>query len=261
MIAGTANFGLKPVSRVAAPVREQLLMMTRDAILSHVWKPGDRLVERDVCARTGASRSSVREVFRQLETEGLVTPVANKGLIVTVVSAKEASDAYALRKEVETYAVHGFCEHAGEKDIRALGDAFKDLQRATAEGNATEALAANDRFFGVLARGADNVLLEQTLARLRGLILIARCESMLSPGRLLMNLDELRAIFEALVRRDRTAAREAINKHADKACRTAMVAIAEQGGGDEDRPTLQYRPSVDDRPSTVAVLHRKEEDE
>jgi GntR family transcriptional regulator, trigonelline degradation regulator len=238
MTAGSSDLGLKPVSRVAAPVREQLLFMTRAAILSHVWKPGERLVERDICERTGASRSSVREVFRQLETEGLVTVVANKGPIVTVVSAKEAADAYALRRVIEDYAVREFCVRATRQHMQALRDAFDDLEVATRENNPTEAIAANDRFFGVLARGAENVFLEQTLARLRGLILIARCESISSPGRLLVNLDELRAIFDALIRRDQTGAETAINKHAENACRTALVAIAEWGSGVPSGPSL-----------------------
>jgi GntR family transcriptional regulator, trigonelline degradation regulator len=218
---------LRPVSRVVAPVREQVLAMMRDAILTHVWKPGDRLVERDVCERTGASRSSVREVFRQLETEGLVTTLPNKGVIVRVLSTKEVEDGYAISGVIEAYAAREFCKNATEDDIESLRDAFASLEAATA-GNATAAaISANDRFFEALGRGADNVFLEQTLSRVRGLLLMARRESMSSPGRIRQNMEEIRAIFEAVIGRNEETAAEAVKAHVVNAGRTAMAAIGE----------------------------------
>jgi DNA-binding GntR family transcriptional regulator len=44
----------------------------RSAIVSGRFQPGDRLIEKELCDLTGASRTSVREALRQLETEGLV---------------------------------------------------------------------------------------------------------------------------------------------------------------------------------------------
>jgi hypothetical protein len=53
--------GLRRVIRVVAPVREQLWEILRDAILTGEYAPGARLIERELCERTGASRASVRE--------------------------------------------------------------------------------------------------------------------------------------------------------------------------------------------------------
>ncbi len=218
---------LGPVSRVVAPVRGQVLAMVRDAILTHAWKPGDRLVERDVCERTGASRSSVREVFRQLETEGLVATLPNKGVIVRVLSTKEVEDGYAISGVIEAYAAREFCKNATEDHVAGLKTAFDSLETATAGNSAAAALSANDLFFEALGRGADNVFLEQTLSRVRGLLLMARSESITSPGRIRENLEEIRVIFEAVVGRNEEVAAEAVREHAFNAGRTAMAAIGE----------------------------------
>ncbi|MBN9065435.1 MAG: GntR family transcriptional regulator, partial [Rhizobiales bacterium] len=55
------------VERPAKTLRELALDKVRDAIISGYFKPGERLVERDLCAQLGVSRTIVREVLRHLE--------------------------------------------------------------------------------------------------------------------------------------------------------------------------------------------------
>jgi GntR family transcriptional regulator, trigonelline degradation regulator len=89
------------VSNVAAPVRLQVAASFRSAILSGRFQPGDRLIEKDLCDLTGASRTSVREALRQLETEGLVQLVPNKGPIVASIDPKQARSIYQVRAVLE----------------------------------------------------------------------------------------------------------------------------------------------------------------
>jgi DNA-binding GntR family transcriptional regulator len=60
-------------------LRELTLDKVREAIVSGYFKPGHRLVERDLCAQLGVSRTIVREVLRHLESEGLVANLVNNG--------------------------------------------------------------------------------------------------------------------------------------------------------------------------------------
>ena len=70
------------VNRVAAPVREQVLEQLRQAIVEMRLKPEQRLVERELIEQTGVSRTTIREVLRQLAAEGLVTTIPHKGTVV-----------------------------------------------------------------------------------------------------------------------------------------------------------------------------------
>src|SRR6188472_1659608 len=54
-------------------LRAMVLERLRRAIISGVFKPGQRLVERTLCDQLGVSRSVIREVIRHLDAEGLVT--------------------------------------------------------------------------------------------------------------------------------------------------------------------------------------------
>ena len=60
----------------------------RTAILDGSYLPGARIRQEDVAARSGASRIPVREALRMLDSEGLVTLVANSGAWVTKLSLR-----------------------------------------------------------------------------------------------------------------------------------------------------------------------------
>ena len=86
------------VGRVAAPLRDQVLELVRGAILDFRYKPGQRLIERELIEQIGVSRTTIREVLRELDAEGLVTTIPQKGAIVVVPTAEEAADLYDVRE-------------------------------------------------------------------------------------------------------------------------------------------------------------------
>ncbi|MGH8767061.1 MAG: GntR family transcriptional regulator, partial [Burkholderiales bacterium] len=71
--------------RVAAPLRQQVTEVIRKAIHDNTFPPGSRLGERELCDYTGVSRTSVREAIRQLEAEGYVRMIPNKGPVVSTI--------------------------------------------------------------------------------------------------------------------------------------------------------------------------------
>ena len=60
-------------------VRSMVAQKLREAIMSGKLKPGQRLVERELCEMTGVSRPSIREALRLLEADGLVNTVPHRG--------------------------------------------------------------------------------------------------------------------------------------------------------------------------------------
>src|SRR3954453_2834497 len=112
------------VNRVAAPVREQVVDQLRQAIVEMRLKPGQRLVERELIEQTGVSRTTIREVLRQLTAEGLVMTIPQKGAVVMVPSAQEAADLYEVRATLEALAGRRFVRNADDAAIKALRKAF-----------------------------------------------------------------------------------------------------------------------------------------
>src|SRR5580700_12350536 len=108
------------VPRSAAPLRRQVLDELRQSIIAGRLRPGARLVERELIAMMGVSRTVIREALRQLESEGLVAIVPNKGPIVRTLTVEEARDIYAIRAVLEGLAARLFTEQADQTQISRL---------------------------------------------------------------------------------------------------------------------------------------------
>src|SRR3954452_721238 len=67
----SADRPLPPIERPPT-LSQHVVQILRDDILSGRLAPGERLTESTIMARTGVSRTPVREGLRDLEAEGLV---------------------------------------------------------------------------------------------------------------------------------------------------------------------------------------------
>src|ERR1700687_3081267 len=80
----------------AAPLRRQVLEELRQSIIAGRLLPGARLIERELIAMMGVSWAVIREALRQLESEGLIAIIPNKGPIVRELTLAEAKDLYSI---------------------------------------------------------------------------------------------------------------------------------------------------------------------
>ncbi|SJZ30615.1 DNA-binding transcriptional regulator, GntR family [Enhydrobacter aerosaccus] len=106
--------------------------MLSDRIVFLELAPDTRILEEEVGASFGVSRSPIREVFRMLEADGLVVRTARKGVRVTPMSRRDLDEVYACRVGLEGLAAAEAARHIddeGRKQVKALiagmGQAFK----------------------------------------------------------------------------------------------------------------------------------------
>jgi DNA-binding GntR family transcriptional regulator len=216
------------VKRVVAPVREQVLDQLREAIVEQRLSPGQRLVERELIEQTGVSRTTIREVLRQLAAEGLVATIPNRGTVVASLSPQRASELYEVRAVLESLAVRQFAERADDAQRVALRRAFEGIEAAVGmprEGHAL--LAAKKRFYDALFDGARNVTIAEIVEGLQTRVTFLRATSLSQPGRPAQTVEEVRAIVDALDAGDADAAAEACAYHVRQASRTVMAAVAD----------------------------------
>ena len=82
-------------------LRGRVFRKLREAILNGSYQENDELKEAAIAEELGVSRTPVREAFRQLELEGLIRIVPNKGAYVTGISASDVADIYEIRSLLE----------------------------------------------------------------------------------------------------------------------------------------------------------------
>lgn len=220
----------EPVGRVAAPLREQVTALLRQAILDFTLQPGQRLVERELIEQLGVSRTTVREAIRELSADGLVTVVPQKGAIVTAPSLDDAIDLYEVRASLESLVVQRFVERATDEQVERLSRAVDDLETVTtASTSISDLLRAKDGFYAVLIEGARSAALQQLLESIQARVQVLRATSMSERGRPLEVVHELRAIVGAVEKRDAERASQLCAAHIRKASVTALAHLrAEQ---------------------------------
>jgi DNA-binding GntR family transcriptional regulator len=217
------DLGLR-VGRVAAPLREQVLEVVRQAILDFRYKPGQRLIERE---QTGVSRTTIREVLRELEAEGLVTTIPQKGAIVVVPTPEEAVELYEVRSALEQLTVRNFVARASDKQVAALRRKAKDFTEVVERGEDTRAmLRAKDAFYDVLFEGAGNRQVSAILGSLQARVRMLRAASMSNPDRGQKIVAELEALVAAIESRDPDAAARACAEHLGNAEMSGVQGIA-----------------------------------
>lgn len=217
------------VGRVAAPLREQVLDVLRQAILDFRFKPGQRLIERELIEQTGVSRTTIREVLRQLAAEGLVTTIPQKGAVVVVPSAQEAADIYEVRAQLEALAGRRFVRHATDEHVKQLRKAFKEIERLAKrrDPEIQARLQAKDDFYEVLLDGAGNSAIRSILEGLRARVRVLRATSLSQPNRSAGTIKEIRAIVVAAEARDEDAMAEACANHVNQAARSGLSGLVE----------------------------------
>src|SRR5437763_4551482 len=80
---------------------EEVKTKLKQAIFMGLLKPGDRLIEAELCASLGVSRPALREAIRGLEAEKLCETAPHRGAQVPVLSWKDAENLYHVRSLVE----------------------------------------------------------------------------------------------------------------------------------------------------------------
>ncbi len=218
------------VVRPPLSLRKQVHEVLRGAIVDMQFAPGQRLIERELCEMTGVSRAVIREVLRELEAEGLVSIVPNKGPVVAcLIGLKEARGLYETRAVLEALAARVFAQQATDLERHALREAYNELAAAyERQGDSRDLLRAKGRFYAVLLAGAGNETSTAVLRSLHDRISALRAMTMASPNRSIRSLEEIRSIVDAIDVRDPDAAWDASILHVQNAAGVALSVLRRQ---------------------------------
>ena len=220
------------IERQAAPLRQQVLEALRRAIVSGRLAPGQRLTERALIEMMGVSRTVIREALRQVEAEGLIEIIPNKGPVVRKLSTAEAKDLYRIRAVLEGLAARLFAENASD----AMGDellaALEAIEVAYQGANGEQALDAKTKFYDLLYRGTGSETLTAMLSQVQARIWRWRAVGLTHPNRSARRLDEsvsnLRAMVTAIKEKNGDAAERIAREEVSNAAEEVMRLIAKE---------------------------------
>lgn len=208
------------------PLREIVLEALREAIVSGILEPGERLMEIQLAEEMGVSRTPVREAIRKLELEGFVVMVPRRGAYVAGVSHKDVKDVFEIREALEGLA-------AGLAAEKITDDEIEELERVLhyeKEPDLEVIVQSDIDFHALLYKASRNERLGQILANLREQTNRFRTTSLAVPGRAKYAIQEHRAIVDAIARHDVDEAQKLAAAHLENAANVMYEALRTKPG-------------------------------
>lgn len=204
-------------------LRVKVFNLLESAIINGEYCDGDSLNEIKLSQTLGVSRTPVREALMQLELEGLVKTIPNKGATVTGFSLKDILDIYTIRIEVEGLASKLCAENITDDEIKAL-EKIVDLQEFYMSKFDTSLLWQLDgEFHKIIYECSKNRPLKSMLTSYHNYIQRARDMSMRAKGRAEKTIAEHRAILNAIENHDGALAAKLTTEHVMRAKENFMV--------------------------------------
>jgi DNA-binding GntR family transcriptional regulator len=148
-------------------LRDQAYVRLRDAILDGTLEPGEQLKDAEIAEWLGLSRTPIREALARLEEYGLVETAPNRYTRVTPLSAGDARDAFLVVAALHSLAALLGVPRVAESELATMRKANEDFSAALRANDVDRALAADDRFHGVLVQASANREIARSLERLK----------------------------------------------------------------------------------------------
>ncbi len=197
-------------------LRGKVFEKLRDNILSGVYREKEELKEAAVGEELGVSRTPVREALRQLELEGLVKIIPNKGAYVTGITPKDVKDIYKIRSMLEGLCARWATEHITEGQMTQLEEILLLSEfhlKKPSEERAKQMAELDGRFHEVLYEASDSRILKHMLSDFHKYVQMARKMSVGFKDRAEKSLEEHRGILEAIREKDADLAEKMANRH------------------------------------------------
>ncbi len=210
------------------PLRDVVFQTLRAAILKGDLKPGERLMELQLAAKLGVSRTPIREAIRMLEQEGLAITIPRKGAEVARMTEKDVDDVLQIRCALEELAVRSSCVYITQADIENLEVARDKFRESTETDDITAIAKADEDFHNVLYNASKNPKLQTLLNNLREQMYRYRVEYLKDSSVYSQLIAEHDALYEAIMSRNAEEAASITRRHLQNQTEGVKRIIREQ---------------------------------
>lgn len=219
------DFNLQKDGSDKYSLRGRVFNKLREDILSGQYHENEELRENTIGQELGVSRTPVREALRQLELEGLVTMIPNKGAYVTGITAKDIHDIYIIRSFLEGLCARWACENITEAQIEALEEILYLSDFHARRSHHEQLVELDNKFHDLIYKASGSKILDHVLSDFHRYVERIRKITLAVPDRASKSSQEHAAILDAIRKRDGKLAEELAHEHIMKTIKN----ISDQG--------------------------------
>lgn len=194
-------------------LRGRVFHKLREDILSGKYEDNEELKEVAIGEELGVSRTPVREAFRQLELEGLIQIIPNKGAYVTGITEKDVKDIYMIRSLLEGLCARWATEHITREQMEEMEENIYLSKFHAQKGHLDQLAELDNRFHDIMYEACNSKILEHQLKDFHQYVLRVRRKTLASKNRGPKSNEEHEEILQAIKAGDGERAEQLANRH------------------------------------------------
>ena len=194
-------------------LRGRVFHRLRDDILSGRYDEYEELKEMVIGEEMGVSRTPVREAFRQLELEGLIQIIPNKGAYVTGITENDVKDIYMIRSLLEGLCARWATEHITQEQMNEMEENVYLAEFHAQKGHLEQLAEMDNRFHDILYEACNSKILEHQLKDFHQYVLRVRKKTLANVNRGPKSNEEHRMIMEAIRDKNADLAEQLAHQH------------------------------------------------
>lgn len=216
-MSGSQNFAN------VSSLTDEIVDIIRDRILKGEYRIGEKIKENQIATEFKVSRTPIREAFKQLELEGLIDYIPNRGCFAKGFTREDIEDIYAVRKALEIMAVEWAVSRISDQQIEALKEQSELMEFYTARKDSDKVLELNSAYHDIIYDAAGSRFMAQILRSYKEYIEQTRKVILYEQAYLEEILQEHKVILEAIIARDAECAKAAMADHLEMSQRRAKL--------------------------------------
>lgn len=191
---------------------EYAYVMLRAAIQRGLLKPGTRLREIELAEKLDISRTPIREALRRMESEGLISFMPPKGVMVAELDQRQIIELYAMREVLEGTAAGLAAKYASDIEIDLI-DGILEKDRNSDPDDPLLHDHYNRLFHRNIYNSAHNRYLISSLDSLSNSLALLGVTTLANQERWQRALVEHQGILDAIKARDSELAEQRAREH------------------------------------------------
>ncbi|MBQ8279010.1 MAG: GntR family transcriptional regulator [Roseburia sp.] len=210
------------------PLRDVVFNTLREAILKGELKPGERLMELQLAAKLGVSRTPIREAIRMLEQEGLAVTIPRRGAEVAKMTEKDMNDVLQVREALDELAASVACELITAEELAELEEAGMEFEAALRTKEIKRIAEMDMAFHDIIYHATRNPKLVNILNNLREQMYRYRVEYLKDEKNYPVLLKEHQEILSGFKEKNKELVTDSMRKHVSNQAVAVKAMIAEQ---------------------------------
>lgn len=208
-----SSYGMREEMPDGYTLRGRVYHTIRENILNGEYRPDEELREIAIGKELGVSRTPVREALRQLELEGLIYIIPNKGAYVKGISGEDIRDIYMIRSRLEGLSARLAAEKITQEELSSLEEVIYLSEFHAEKEHYDKVFEMDSKFHELLYEASGSKQLHHLLSDYHHYVQRVRKMSVATNVRAEESTKEHRRILEAIRDRDPDRAEQLAKEH------------------------------------------------